>query len=160
MYDQVYDMHLGRNPDVLEFGAHAGLVPFLDRLTSPDGHVVEIGCGTGLLAIELGRRGRRVVGLDVSEVALEVARRRAQGVRTVQFEKTEEWTHRELLAELKRAGFASIRSPIRHRTGRELPLVPGWVFALTERLARATTKSRRARSVLGIDSCELVAKRS
>src|SRR5687768_4991405 len=77
MYDEMYELHLGRNPDVLEFGADLSLVPFLQRLTSPGADVVEIGCGTGLLAIELGRMGRTVIGVEVSDVALDIARERS-----------------------------------------------------------------------------------
>ena len=41
------------------------------------GAVVDIGCGTGALAAELGRRGVRAVGVDSSEDALRAASARA-----------------------------------------------------------------------------------
>lgn len=37
-------------------------------------HVVDLGCGTGCLAVRLGERGRTVVGVDPAEASLAVAR--------------------------------------------------------------------------------------
>ncbi|KXV10178.1 methyltransferase type 11 [Caballeronia megalochromosomata] len=42
-------------------------------------HVVDLGCGTGLLACELARRGQRVTGIDPSAQMLRVARSRPEG---------------------------------------------------------------------------------
>jgi SAM-dependent methyltransferase len=39
--------------------------------------VLDAGCGTGRVAIELSRRGRRVVGVDLDPSMLEVARQKA-----------------------------------------------------------------------------------
>ncbi len=39
--------------------------------------VLDAGCGTGRLAIELGRRGRTVAGVDIDEAMLEAARAKA-----------------------------------------------------------------------------------
>ncbi len=39
--------------------------------------VLDIGCGTGAHAIELGRRGYRVTGVDISPSMIDIARRRA-----------------------------------------------------------------------------------
>ena len=39
--------------------------------------VLDAGCGTGRLAIELGRRGRIVAGVDIDEAMLEAARAKA-----------------------------------------------------------------------------------
>ncbi|MDR5738865.1 methyltransferase domain-containing protein [Caballeronia sp. LZ016] len=44
-------------------------------------HVVDLGCGTGLLACELAERGYRVTGIDPSREMLRIARRRAGGDR-------------------------------------------------------------------------------
>jgi len=40
-------------------------------------HVIEIGCGRGAFAIELARRGAHVTAVDVSTVAIDLARARA-----------------------------------------------------------------------------------
>jgi len=45
--------------------------------------VLDAGCGTGRVAIELARRGIEVVGVDRSEAMLEVAQTEAPGVRWV-----------------------------------------------------------------------------
>ncbi|MBN3765388.1 class I SAM-dependent methyltransferase [Burkholderia sp. Ac-20365] len=43
--------------------------------------IVDIGCGTGLLAAELARRGHAVTGVDPSSAMLEIARQRPGGER-------------------------------------------------------------------------------
>jgi len=50
--------------------ALAGALDLLDGVL-PGGRVLEIGVGTGAIAIPLAERGRRVVGLDVSRAMLE-----------------------------------------------------------------------------------------
>ncbi|MDR5778898.1 class I SAM-dependent methyltransferase [Caballeronia sp. LZ065] len=49
-------------------------------------HVVDLGCGTGLLACELARRGVRVTGIDPSPAMLRVARARPEGDRVTWIE--------------------------------------------------------------------------
>jgi SAM-dependent methyltransferase len=44
------------------------------------GSVLDAGCGTGRVAIELGRRGRAVTGVDLDPRMLETARRKAPGI--------------------------------------------------------------------------------
>ena len=44
------------------------------------GSVLDAGCGTGRVAIELSRRGHRVVGVDADPAMLEAARRKAPGL--------------------------------------------------------------------------------
>lgn len=46
--------------------------------------VLDAGCGTGRVAIELARRGLDVVGVDVDPAMLEAARRKAPGLRFVE----------------------------------------------------------------------------
>jgi SAM-dependent methyltransferase len=48
--------------------------------------VVDVGCGTGIITLELASRGYRVIGVDPSPVMLEVARQKpgADGVHWVQ----------------------------------------------------------------------------
>jgi demethylmenaquinone methyltransferase/2-methoxy-6-polyprenyl-1,4-benzoquinol methylase len=51
-----------------------------DRIASlvdPGDHVLDVGCGTGTLALRLLRRGARVTGLDMSEHMILVARKYA-----------------------------------------------------------------------------------
>lgn len=43
------------------------------------GAILDIGCGTGLIACELARRGHRVTGCDPAEAMLEIARWRPHG---------------------------------------------------------------------------------
>ena len=51
------------------------------------GSVLDAGCGTGRVAIELSRRGHRVVGVDVDDAMLESARAKAPDL---------EWVHGDL----------------------------------------------------------------
>jgi ubiquinone/menaquinone biosynthesis C-methylase UbiE len=50
-------------------------------------HVLDIGTGNGRLAFDVARYARHVTGVDPSEGAIEIARRRAdaQGLRNVDF---------------------------------------------------------------------------
>ncbi|GIE77084.1 SAM-dependent methyltransferase [Actinoplanes philippinensis] len=50
--------------------------PGLD-LDVPEGRVLDIGCGSGEVALELARRGRHVTGVDISGVAIARARAKA-----------------------------------------------------------------------------------
>jgi SAM-dependent methyltransferase len=49
-----------------------------------DTTLVDLGCGTGLLAAAAGAEARRVVGVDPSTAMLQVARRRSDGVEWVE----------------------------------------------------------------------------
>lgn len=57
-----------------------GEAGFCDRLLAPGSRVVDGGCGTGRVGIELARRGHRVVGVDVDRSMLAEARRAAPGL--------------------------------------------------------------------------------
>lgn len=52
-----------------------GEARFLDGLLPAPGRVLDAGCGTGRVAIELARRGHRVVGLDVDASMVAEARK-------------------------------------------------------------------------------------
>jgi 2-polyprenyl-3-methyl-5-hydroxy-6-metoxy-1,4-benzoquinol methylase len=55
-----------------------GEADLVDWLLGPGGgRVLDAGCGTGRLAVELARRGREVVGVDRDPVMLDVARAKA-----------------------------------------------------------------------------------
>lgn len=54
-------------------------VPFWRRLAmGTDGRVLELGCGTGRVALPIARAGRAIVGIDRSEAMLERARARVR----------------------------------------------------------------------------------
>lgn len=52
---------------------------FLDAVTGSPKRVLDIGCGTGRLAVDLARAGHRVTGADPADGMLEMARRRPGG---------------------------------------------------------------------------------
>ncbi|HEY6471300.1 MAG TPA: class I SAM-dependent methyltransferase [Acidimicrobiales bacterium] len=75
IYDSVNSYEPGTQPDFYlgvaqEIGAEA---------------VIDVGCGTGIVTLELASRGYRMIGVDPSPVMLEVARRKpgADGVKWV-----------------------------------------------------------------------------
>ena len=53
------------------------------------GSVLDAGCGTGRVAIELSRRGHEVVGVDVDTAMLERARAKAPGLAWVRGDLTD-----------------------------------------------------------------------
>lgn len=89
-----YDFHHMTTPETTSLYTDARLVALYDALnpfaadtafyldlaaTLPRAPIVDIGCGTGLLASELARRGHDVTGIDPAHAMLEVARQRAGG---------------------------------------------------------------------------------
>lgn len=56
-----------------------GILGLLRENGIPEGLVVDLGCGSGLWARELLRAGYRVLGIDISEAMVEIARRKASG---------------------------------------------------------------------------------
>lgn len=56
-----------------------GILRILRENGVPDGLVVDLGCGSGLWARELLRAGYRVLGIDISEAMVEIAREKAPG---------------------------------------------------------------------------------
>lgn len=64
-------------PDRAAYDAYAAAMAAFICITlsiGPGDMVVDLGCGTGIVASEVADRAERVLGLDYSEVALEVAR--------------------------------------------------------------------------------------
>jgi SAM-dependent methyltransferase len=59
---------------------------FYLELAHGAGHIVDLGCGTGLLACELAQRGYRVTGIDPSPQMLQIARHRPEGKRVTWIE--------------------------------------------------------------------------
>jgi SAM-dependent methyltransferase len=65
----------------VECGAYAADLPLWEELAErQDGTVLELGCGTGRVALHLARRGHEVVGLDVDPELLAVLEDRGVGL--------------------------------------------------------------------------------
>jgi SAM-dependent methyltransferase len=60
-----------------------GEATFCAALASPGARVLDAGCGTGRVAIRLAEQGFAVVGIDVDDSMLAVAREQAPGLRWV-----------------------------------------------------------------------------
>ncbi|TQM02107.1 class I SAM-dependent methyltransferase [Pseudonocardia kunmingensis] len=78
------------NADRFDAGVARYLRPFLDAATiEPDAHVLDVGCGNGLVTREVARRAPRgeVTGVDLSTRMLDLARRRAaqEGLANIRF---------------------------------------------------------------------------
>src|SRR5512141_1033479 len=50
----------------------------VDELTAPDPRILDVGCGGGILSEALAQCGAHVTGLDLSEMAIQVAKQHAQ----------------------------------------------------------------------------------
>jgi SAM-dependent methyltransferase len=76
---EAYTRLAGVYDEVVVDPCHGALAGFLDELFGADeetvAEVVDVCCGTGLLAAELAARGYRVTGVDASEAMLARARR-------------------------------------------------------------------------------------
>lgn len=57
-----------------------GEADFVEELADPGSRILDAGCGTGRVGIELARRGHDVVGVDLDASMLAVARERAPTV--------------------------------------------------------------------------------
>lgn len=77
-YDEVYRSQAASGGPPWDIGRpQPALVPLLDRgLAGP--RVLDAGCGTGDLAIEVAGRGFAVTAFDISPVAIATARQRAE----------------------------------------------------------------------------------
>lgn len=66
----------------LECGAYRDDIPLWLELAAatPGGPVLDVGCGTGRVALELARAGHTVTGVDVEEALLGELARRARGL--------------------------------------------------------------------------------
>ncbi len=68
-----------------EYGGYQGDFDFFLSLTET-GSVLELGCGTGRLTIQLAQKGLKVVGLDASQPMLTLASKKSHGLPI-------EWVH-------------------------------------------------------------------
>ena len=70
-----------RSEDVIwhdvECGAYEADLPLWSRLAAGRGSILELGCGTGRVALHLARRGHRVTAIDRSDELIDELRRRA-----------------------------------------------------------------------------------
>jgi SAM-dependent methyltransferase len=65
----------------LECGAYDADLPLWEKLAGSDGGgVLDLGCGTGRVALHLARNGHRVVGIDLDDALVEEFNRRAAGL--------------------------------------------------------------------------------
>jgi len=66
----------------VECGSYEADLPLWEELAERQGGpVLELGCGTGRVALHLARRGYEVIGLDCDSALLSVLDQRAQGLR-------------------------------------------------------------------------------
>lgn len=65
----------------VECGGYSADLPLWEELAAvADGPVLELGCGTGRVALQLARRGHEVVGVDLDAELLAVLRERGDGL--------------------------------------------------------------------------------
>jgi 2-polyprenyl-3-methyl-5-hydroxy-6-metoxy-1,4-benzoquinol methylase len=62
-----------RDPRLVEIHWMPRIRRILDRARERGGQVLEIGCGYGMISLELARNGLHVVGVDLSEASIEIA---------------------------------------------------------------------------------------
>ncbi len=103
---------------------------FLDRYATSALFAYDIGCGSGLLACELGRRGIETVGIDGAAGMLAIAERsaRARGLTNVSFRQGR--LPLADVAELRRAGLVISSSAIEYLES--IPAALGFLRGLLE----------------------------
>ena len=71
-----YDDDLARTHDegFTDFVARAGIVELLHECSIDAGYVLDLGCGSGVLARQLFDAGFEVTGIDASRAMIEIAR--------------------------------------------------------------------------------------
>ena len=64
--------------DALRYQYHYHLLPLFDQLAQqyPGGKLLEVGCSMGTDLIRLARHGFQVTGIDLTEIAIELAKQR------------------------------------------------------------------------------------
>lgn len=92
------------------------------------GTVLDAGCGTGRIAVELARRGVKTVGVDADRVALDAARQKSSRVR---------WIHADLttLHITRRGGEPVLFHMVVAAGNLMISLTPGTEKAVVTRLA-------------------------
>jgi SAM-dependent methyltransferase len=81
LWDYLHDEELARNYDasVAESALTRVDGPFAELWLDPPGALLDLGCGTGRLAIDFARRGFAAVGVDLSAPMLRIAGEKARG---------------------------------------------------------------------------------
>lgn len=72
-YDSWYETKLGGFVDKVETELAFGMLKLY-----PGMRILDIGCGTGNFSIKLARRGCKVIGIDISDEMLDIARNKAK----------------------------------------------------------------------------------
>jgi len=82
-YDNWYETKIGKYADRVETDCAFNLFP-----VKPGMHILDVGCGTGNFSLKLVQKGVSVVGVDISEEMLTLARKRAmQEEKFIEFKK-------------------------------------------------------------------------
>lgn len=84
-YAETYDVCVGYWPGELDF--YLGQISQID--SSHSCKVLELACGTGRVAIRLAQAGASVVGLDMSQPMLDVARTKSAGMDRIRWVKAD-----------------------------------------------------------------------
>jgi ubiquinone/menaquinone biosynthesis C-methylase UbiE len=79
-YAETYDESVADWPNEIDFYQRMAA-----NAKQADGSVLELACGTGRVAIRLARNGIKVVGLDLSQYMLEVARRKSVDLNNIRW---------------------------------------------------------------------------
>ena len=119
-----------------------GEAAFVTGLVDPPARVLDAGCGTGRIAVRLDELGYAVVGADVDEAMLEVARAEAPGL---------DWRQADL------ASFElGERFDVVLLAGNIVPLLePGTLAAVAGRLAAHVAPGGRVVCGFGLDAAHL-----
>ena len=82
-YDHWYETKIGKHVDRVETDCAFQLFQ-----VKPGMHILDVGCGTGNFSLKLAHKGANVVGIDISEKMLTIARKRAmQEEISIEFKK-------------------------------------------------------------------------
>lgn len=73
IYDHWFEMKIGHYADKVETKVLFGMLG-----AKPGMHILDVGCGTGNMAIKLAEMGVQVTGIDASEEMLKIAREKAE----------------------------------------------------------------------------------
>jgi SAM-dependent methyltransferase len=114
----------------VEVHGEADLVQTLTEANGPGRRVLDAGCGTGRVAIELATRGFDAVGVDLDEAMLATARAKAPQI---------EWVHADLASvELTEAGRRRAFDTVVLAGNVMIFVAPGTESAVLARLAAHT----------------------